>query len=251
MATLRNLLNRLLSPLGYEARPKQAAPDAFSMEAVVRRLRDRGVEFQTVIDVGAAAGRWTRKYLPLFPQANFLMLEPLEERRASLEALRVAHPPRVQYTIAAAGERPGSAVLSVAEDLDGSGIYQRESDARAREVAVTTIDVELARTQFAGPYFLKLDTHGFELPILAGAVGMLPRTNAIIVEVYNFKASPPCLRFHEMCAHLETLGFRCADLADPMVRPGDQLLWQMDLLFLRADSPFFQRTTYQPTAPAA
>jgi hypothetical protein len=65
------------------------------------------------------------------------------------------------------------------------------------------------------------------------------------VEVYNFKVSPPCTRFHEMCAHLDQLGFRCADLADPMLRPGDEILWQLDLLFLRAEASYFQRVSYQ------
>ncbi len=95
------------------------------------------------------------------------------------------------------------------------------------------------------PYFLKFDTHRFELPILAGAKEALKQTSAITLEVYNFQISPHCLRFHEMCAHLETLGFRCAGLADPMLRELDSLLWQFDLLFLPANSDCFAKESFQ------
>jgi FkbM family methyltransferase len=214
------------------------------MPALVRRVAQRGLGIRTVIDVGAAAGRWTRKALPLFEDAQFLLLEPLEERRAPLEALRAEHP-RVHCSIAAAGRTAGSARLNIAEDLDGSGIYERNGNTPTREVPVTSLDAEVARLRLLGPFLLKLDTHGFELPILEGAAATLAETAAIIMEVYNFKPSPTGLLFHEMCAQMAERGFRCADLADPMLRPQDGILWQMDLLFLRAENPVFSRGSYQ------
>jgi hypothetical protein len=89
-----------------------------------------------------------------------------------------------------------------------------------------------------------LDTHGFELPILTGAAQALRQTAMIVVEAYNFQLSEVSLRFHEMCAHLESLGFRSADLADPMLRPHDDLLWQLDIVFLPATSSSFSHQKY-------
>jgi hypothetical protein len=45
------------------------------------------------------------------------------------------------------------------------------------------------------------------------------------------------LLFDEMCAYLRTLGFQSIDLADPMYRPHDDTLWQMDLVFVRNNWP--------------
>jgi FkbM family methyltransferase len=213
------------------------------MEGALARLRAREVPIRGVIDVGAAMGRWSQKALRHFPEADYLLVEPLEERRAALEAFCAAHP-KAAFTIAAAGESEGEVSFNVSPDLDGSGVY---SDRRGtlRNVPLTTIDAEVHRRQLRPPYLLKLDTHGFEIPILAGARETLSQTSALLMEGYNFQLSPGCLRFHELCAQVEPLGFRCAELVDLMLRPGDALLWQLDVLFLRKDSSFFTHTGYQ------
>ncbi|MEA3211229.1 MAG: hypothetical protein QOE70_4286 [Chthoniobacter sp.] len=240
---LWNAINGTLGPLGYELRARGAPENPLTMASALARARARGLEVRTVIDIGAARGRWTRKALPHFPNADFLLFEPLEERRPELEALRAEHP-KVQFAIAAAGDRTGEAALTVASDLDGSGIYDTPS-AHARTVPLTTLDATVRERHLRGPFLLKFDTHGFEVPILAGATECLRGTALIVMEVYNFQLTRQCLRFHEMCAHLETLGFRCADLADAGLRPKDGLFWQADFLFLPKASPLFEYPAFR------
>jgi hypothetical protein len=94
---------------------------------------------------------------------------------------------------------------------------------------------------------LKFDTHGTELPILAGAKETLSQTNLVQMEVYNFKLNfvgHKNLKFHEMCQHMEGLGFRLADMCDPLYRPNDGILWQMQFFFLRIDHPAFRSNSY-------
>ena len=84
-----------------------------------------------------------------------------------------------------------------------------------------------------------------ELPILAGCTATLPKTSHIVMEAYVFRHVPQTLLFHEMCAHMGTLGFRCFNMAEPMHRPRDQALWQMDLFFARKDDPVFASEQYR------
>ena len=65
------------------------------------------------------------------------------------------------------------------------------------------------------------------------------------MEVYNFRISDTALRFHEMCAHMEGLGFRCYDMANPMLRDYDKTLWQMDLFFCKKDEKIFDHPHYK------
>jgi hypothetical protein len=116
-------------------------------------------------------------------------------------------------------------------------------------VTLTTIDHEVSERSLTGPFLLKLDTHGFELPILEGATQTLARTEVVIAEVYNFKIGENCSRFARFTEHMETLGFRVFDVLEPVRRPGDDALWQMDFVFRRADYRAFSQNSYWPTLP--
>ena len=96
-----------------------------------------------------------------------------------------------------------------------------------------------------GPYLLKLDTHGFEVPILKGAARTLASTEVIVMECYNYRIAPECLTFDEMCRHLGERGFRCIDLVDPLYRPYDDAFWQLDLVFIRSNRPEFSHQDYR------
>src|SRR6266478_825580 len=57
------------------------------MEVAVKGLADRGFTPEMVLDVGAATGQWTRLALKHWPQSHYFLIEPLEERKDSLEGL--------------------------------------------------------------------------------------------------------------------------------------------------------------------
>jgi hypothetical protein len=135
-------------------------------------------------------------------------------------------------------------MLSIADDLDGSTIRGR-GGVDVRQVPVKTIDTIVSERNLTGTFLLKFDTHGYELPILKGARQALNKTSIIIMEAYNFQISDNALRFHEMCAHMESLGFRCYDIADPMLRDYDKSFWQMDLFFCRNDEKIFKYPHYK------
>jgi FkbM family methyltransferase len=221
----------------------QLYKSGMDMESAIRRLAPRAPEVRTVVDIGASDGRWSRRALPYFPAARFIAVEPLSERAAALEALR-RREPRFDYALCVAGEQDGgSAELAVSGDLDGSTVGGTHGERRS--VPVHSLDALLESKQARGPYLLKFDTHGFEVPILKGASRTLAATHYIVMEVYNYRHTPGTLLFHEMCALLEGYGFRCFNATDPMQRPRDGSLWQMDLFFARHDNELFRDSSYQ------
>ena len=236
---LQRLTNKLLQPLGLGL---VRTGQIFNMDGLLARVAARGFEPATVIDIGASDGVWSLAARRHFPASKFLLFEALIEQQPVLEHLHQKHGFEIVH--AAAGAAPGVIRFSIDPNLDGSGVASPD-DPHAREVPVETIDATISRRGLPGPYLLKLDTHGYELAVLAGATKTLAETRLIIVESYNFQLTSETLRFHELCAWMETHGFRCCDLADPMRRPGDGVLWQVDLAFAPANSPFFARTSYR------
>lgn len=238
-------VNRLLRPLGAKvvSSSADASSAPFDMRSAVRRIAGHGLPIRSVIDIGASDGSWSLDAMKIFPDASFLAVEPLQERRAALERLQRRHG-NFSYELCAAGEADGArAALSVSDDLDGSTVGGR--DGRPRSVPVMTVDTLAEQHGLQGPFLLKFDTHGYELPILAGARATLARTSVIVMEAYNFKVSDHALRFPEMCLHLEQRGFRCSDVAGLLLRGRDRCLWQMDLVFTRSDAGIFSCEEYR------
>lgn len=211
------------------------------MQIALARLHHAGINFQNIIDVGAASGKWTEKSLQYWPEAHYELVEPLEEQIPQLESLAVQYP-RLRYHTGVAGAEPGRVPFSVSTDLDGSGVYGNQAD-NLRMLPQITID---SITQAENtPCLIKLDTHGYEIPILEGAARTLENTEALIIEVYGFYVSPTALLFHKLSAWLEERGFRLFDIADVMRREKDNAFWQADAVYLKASHPIFKDNSYR------
>jgi FkbM family methyltransferase len=236
---LQQTVNRLLNPLGLHLARRDRV---FEMSGLLACAKLRGLVPTTIIDVGASDGIWSLRARRHFPAAQFLLFEPLAERQAALQQLQA----RFGFAIeaAVAGATVGHVAFTVDPALDGSGVATAGTTG-TRTVPQTTVDHAVGSRNLRGPHVLKLDTHGYEIGVLSGATQVLAQTELLIIEAYNFTLAPDCLRFHELCAWLEARGFRCCDLADPMRRPGDGVLWQMDLAFAPKDHPMFAANGYR------
>ena len=194
---------------------------------------------QTVIDVGASDGRWSREMMRYYPAARYLLIEAQERAHGTVLRKFQAEHQNVALDICAAGNRQSEINFDAGDPLGGQAsptAYSKNNIV----VPMETVDGLVRKHGFSGPFLLKLDTHGFEVPIFEGAVETLANCAMLIVEAYNFTLCPGCLRFHELCAYLEERGFRCVDVFDIMVRPRDQAFWQMDMVFIPASEPVFQ-----------
>ena len=224
-------LNVVIGVAGHELVRLQDSP---SMDASIRRLRQRDVEVGAVIDIGASDGRWMRRARRYFPDARYLLVDanPVHERR--LRKISDSDP-LVECALVAAGATTGTVYFDASHAYIGVA-SKRKLGSHYREVAASSVDDLVSEHTLPAPYLLKLDTHGFEMAIFEGAELTLERTNAIIVEAYNFRALPHTPLFTEIIAFLEERGFRLVDVCEPHHRPRDGALWQLDLFFQRSGS---------------
>lgn len=239
---IKKIINKFLFELGFRI-TKIKNVDSFSntMESGLQRISGK-LNINTIIDIGAAAGTWTEKCLPIWKKSNYLLFEPLTERDTDLNDLKLRNKEiKITHIKAAAGQKKSKMSFSVSEDLDGSGFY---GSGNLREIDLLSIDDVITKENENGPFLLKLDTHGFEIPIFEGAKKALKNTNLIIVEVYGFYVAPNSLLFWEICDYLDKLGFRLFDVVDIMRRPKDAAFWQCDAFFIKKDAELFNSNNY-------
>lgn len=215
-----------------------------TMAGILERLHRRGPRFETVLDIGASDGRWTKMAMEAFPQQRYLLIEAQPVHQAALARLAEGHA-NVEVVMAAAGECRGEVYFDSSDPFGGQASTNPDASTHLTKLPVTTLDHEVFARNLPSPFLIKFDTHGFELPILNGAARVLEQTAVIIMECYNFEIGSDCLLFPEMCIHLRKSGFRCIDMADVMYRDLDEALWQMDLVFIRADRDEFRRNSFR------
>jgi FkbM family methyltransferase len=233
---IKKLARRFIESRGF-VRGAAAA----DLDAVMLRRRDVSVE--TVIDVGASDGHWSARMMRYFPNAKYLLIEAQEAAHsAALHRFKTARA-NVDYELCAAGDREGEIYFDASDSMGGLA-SATPFPKNNISVPVSTIDALVRHRNLRGPFLLKLDTHGYEVPILEGARQTMAQSAMLIIEAYNFTLCPGALRFYELCQFLEPRGFRCGDMFDLMNRPGDHAFWQIDMVFLPSTHPVFRSNLY-------
>lgn len=146
----------------------------------------------------------------------------------------------------------GIAINSVLDVGASNGSWSLEAKQcwpGARGVPAVTLDGEVKSRGLKGPYLVKLDTHGFEVPILNGAKEVLAQVrlgqaNLVVIETYNFQLETDSLKFWQLCQFMDDLGFGVIDISEPMWRFKDDAFWQIDLLFIPKSRPEFSYNRY-------
>lgn len=195
---------------------------------------------RTVVDVGASDGRWSEMASAVWPRSDYLLVEANPTFETALRRT-CAKNSRFSYKMVLAAASAGEASCKFHDDNPYQGV-DFGTGPGARLVPTATID-ELVQG-FPSPYLVKLDVHGQELPILQGATKVLADACAVVVEVYCWRQCTGSLRFWELCQYMEWLGFRPSDLTDPLYRPYDGRLSQVDMLFERIDAVGMNTSRY-------
>jgi FkbM family methyltransferase len=251
---MKRLLQRLFRQFGLEIHRRQGkarthlGPDRDSLEGVLRQISEAGFSPATVIDVGAAMGIFTRTCHAVFPQANYLLIEPLEEYLPSLTKVS-RDIPRTRFELAAATASGGSTTLNVHPDLLGSSLYRETEEGSdvngtPRQVHTIRLDQWVEEQGGRSPYLIKIDVQGAELDVLEGGQVTLANTDVVILEVSLFRFFRQGPVFHDVLGYMKTRGFVPYDFLGPQYRPIDDALSQVDVVFVKEEGMLRQVHAY-------
>ncbi|MDP1946350.1 MAG: FkbM family methyltransferase [Nitrospirota bacterium] len=213
-----------------------------SLQGVLGQARRIGFTPGTVVDIGAAFGTFSGECHKVFPDAHYVLVEPIEEYRPVLSKVVRAMPLAINVTAVIAAE-DGRTFLNVHHDLVGSSLYREveegtDIDGVRREVCAITLDRLVAERNVPPPFLIKIDVQGAELDALAGAQKVLAKTEYVLLEVSLFQFFRQGPVFCDVVAYMKSKGFVPYDIYGLQYRPLDGALSQIDIAFVKEDGEF-------------
>ncbi|WP_228126617.1 FkbM family methyltransferase [Candidatus Viadribacter manganicus] len=207
------------------------------MNAALTRIANSGVQVASTIKIGAGSGADVPHVERFFPGSRTLLVEmdaTFEPQWRSLQAKI----PSLAWAICGAADEDRDGYMRK-NSLTGGKVAQ-EPSADATRIMHRRIDTLVREHQMQAPYFLRFDTHGAEMLVLAGATETLKDTSLIQMECYNFKHT---MTFDKMVGSMRERGFRVIDMCEPLFR-SDGAFWQVHLFFARDDHKAFKDNSF-------
>ena len=240
---MKKLIQKMFRRLGFELHQRAggissaSGSERTSLEGSLEQVREAGFMPATIIDVGAAFGSFSRTCHAVYPQAQYLLIEPLEEYIPSLTKL-VSDIPGASFEICVAAKEDKPVILNVHHDLVGSSLYREVEEGTGvngvrRKVRALTLDRLVIERKALPPYFIKIDVQGAELDVLAGGKTTLSQAEFVLLEVSLFQFFQDGPLLFDVVAYMKSKGFVPYDILGLQYRPLDRALSQVDIAFVK------------------
>jgi FkbM family methyltransferase len=183
------------------------------------------IQIDSVLDIGARKGSWTKKFKEHYPDAKSLMIEASADHIDDL--IRTGH-----YITALVGKNNEEVDYYECEDKEnnhGNGIYKENSNVpfKVTRRKCTTLDSLLPGQRFD---LIKMDVQGAELDIIQGSPGFIYNAKYLWLELqpHNYNIGAPTAG--QMIGYLHQIGFEFVTIDEINVNNG--VILGMDVIFV-------------------
>ncbi len=194
-----------------------------------------GFQPKTIFDIGVAAG--TPELYAAFPDAFYYLVDPTQESLPHMQAMAQ----KLNATILhlALGEKECSLEIEVRPDEIGASSFFEEIGplTETRRYAVPVQRFDRIVSTFERPALCKIDVQGAEIGVLSGMGARIEEFDAFLIEISTIATIENAPEADEVFAFLSQHGFVIYDILSLNRRPLDSALAQLDVLFIKRNSP--------------
>jgi FkbM family methyltransferase len=207
------------------------APDMhFGLHAFAKR----GFTPTTVLDIGAFEGNWTKMAMEIWPAARFALIEANPQKAAALRHDAELKDVVVIESLLGAAEAPDVTFYLMES---GSSVLEERSGVERKPVKLKQRTLDLVTQDLAGADLIKIDVQGYELEVLRGGKETLAKAQAVLIELSLIEVNAGAPLLDEALSFMRAAGFVAYDILEIHRRPLDGAMNQIDVLFVREESP--------------
>lgn len=238
--SLQHEFRKLLWKFGYDISRFTATSHPLARKKKI--LETYGIE--AVLDVGANTGQFAiRLRKDLGYQGRIFSFEPLSSAFRTLQRNAEGS---VGWEVfnCALGDANEKQQINIAGNSESSSLLamlpsHQKAAPESGYVGTETIDVKTLDSLFGGfckpsaSFFLKIDTQGFEIKVLAGAEKSLPKIDTIQMEMSLVPLYGGELLFTDICVLMRNKGYTLVAIEDGFSDPASGQMLQVDGIFHR------------------
>ena len=218
----------------------------FELYRMVYGLYARGLRPNTIFDIGANRGMFSKCAHYVFPDALIYAFEPLTdcykelvrfgESIHNIECYNVAISDRDGESVIHRSTYDYSSSLLEMDDLHKEA-FPYSAEERIQKIKVKRLDTILAKKSLSRPVLMKIDVQGYETFVLDGAVQTLRQIDYIICELSFRSLYKDQALFEEVYEKLVNKGFRFMGHMGELQHPQTKEVLQIDGLFISRSDP--------------
>jgi len=188
------------------------------------------VNINTVYDVGARFGNWSKTTSKLIPDAEFILFEATEKCTPQLDSKGFT------YFIGALSSEEKT-VQFYERGTAGDSYYMEKTkfydDVAPKNVITKTLDGLNEQHNLPSPDFIKIDTQGSELDILEGGKQCLTSASICYLECPILEYNTGAPNIYDYISYMKNHDFIPIHIGEEHITHG--ALAQIDLLFLKKE----------------
>ena len=198
------------------------------------RLHKLGFNPTNILDIGAHHGYWSLSSRLVFPNTKYMLIEPIKYNELSNYCSQL---PNFDYKNILLFDEETEVDWYEARNT-GDSIY-RENTEHFKNIKPIKKKTRKLDNVFQNVTFdlVKLDVQGAEIPVLKGGKKLIDKAEFVILELpFAGQWNKECPDFKTHIDYMNNIGFTVFDVIELHRLEGNNLVFQIDILFVKKTS---------------